>query len=374
MRLTLVIHSLSSGGAEKIMTIMANYWVSKGWSITLLTINDKPPFYDLDGRIKYIPLGIASNSSNILIAIRDNLKRVQVLKSAIYESQPDAVISFLSKTNILTLLAARNMNIPVIVEEHNYPKMFPIGRIWELLRQWTYPQADKVVAITARALSCLSPQIQSRGCEIPNPVLPITLSDNSSTQWMLKPSLISMGRLDPQKGFDLLLQAFAKLKNHYSEWTLTILGEGLLRPDLESLRDQLGLSDRVFFPGVVKNPQDFLKQADIFVMSSRFEGFPNALCEAMASGLPVISTDCPSGPKEIIREGVDGILVPNGDVSALTTAMALLMADREERKRLASRASEITERFSLEKIMNRWEVLLQEVIEQRNSQKCITSR
>lgn len=170
-----------------------------------------------------------------------------------------------------------------------------------------------------------------------------------------------MGRLSEQKHFDLLLQAFANLKDAHPEWTLTILGEGELRSQLEDLRDRLGLKDRVYLPGVVKNPHDFLRQADFFVMSSLFEGFPNAICEAMACGLPVISTDCPSGPREIIREGIDGILVPTEDVSALTAAIQKLMLDQALRQDLGRNALEITERFSLERIMGMWDEILQEV-------------
>ena len=363
MRLTLVISSLRSGGAEKIMTILANYWAKKSWDITLLTLDSKPSFYYLDERVKHIPLAIASDSKNIFTAIISNLKRVRVLKTAIAGSKPDVVISFLSTINILTIIATRGLKVPVIVEEHIYPDMAPLGRLWELLRQWTYPRADKVVALTNRALACFSPKIQARGYVLPNPVLPLALSDQSwQKQWVKKPALIAMGRLDEQKGFDLLLQAFCKLKDDYPEWTLTILGEGKLRSQLEDLRDRIGLKERVHLIGVVENPHDFLKQADIFVMSSRFEGFPNAICEAMACGLPVISMDCPSGPREIIRQGIDGLLVPNGDVLALTQAMRDLMTDETLRKHLAKNALDITDRFGLETIMGKWDELLQEVL------------
>ncbi len=367
MQLTLVIYSLTSGGAERVMSIIANYWAAKEWAITLLTMDDGsvPPFYNLDSRIKHIPLGIARSSPNLLVALWNNLKRIWTLRSVIIKSKPDAVISFLDTTNVLTILATQGLKIPVIVDEQIHPAMLPCGRTWEILRQWTYTRADRVVAITTRALNYFSPQIQSRGCVIPNPALSVDLGENSSHKLLYKPCIIAMGRLEEQKGFDLLLQAFAQLKDRYPDWKLLVLGEGSLRSHLESLRDRLGLADRVDLRGVVKNPHEFLKQADIFVMSSRFEGFPNALCEAMACGLPVISTDCPSGPQEIIRDGVDGILVPNEDVSALVAAMERLISDEGERKRLAVRASEVTERFGIEKIMGMWEALLREVITER---------
>ena len=365
MRLTLIIYSLSSGGAERVMSIMANYWVAKGWEIILLTFDDVTvtPFYHLDSRITHIPLGIAANSPNLIIGIWNNLKRIQKLKSVICKSNPDAVISFMHTTNVITLLATRWLNLPVVVSERNNPRMTTINGIWKQLRELSYLFADRIVVQSKTVLNYFSSKVQARACIIPNPVLSPPEENEPSEKLLSGRSLIAMGRLERQKGFDLLLQAFAKLKDRHPKWTLTILGEGTLRSELESLRNQLGLVERVHFPGVVKNPDHFLKLGDLFIMSSRFEGFPNALCEAMACGLAVISTDCPSGPREIIRHDLDGILVPNENVSALTVAMDCLMSDEQERKRLACRAPEIVERFALEKIMGMWEVVLKEVIQ-----------
>jgi GalNAc-alpha-(1->4)-GalNAc-alpha-(1->3)-diNAcBac-PP-undecaprenol alpha-1,4-N-acetyl-D-galactosaminyltransferase len=364
MRVTFVIPAVTSGGAERVMAVMANYWAAKGWEMTLLTFDDgtQPPFYDLDARIKHIPIGILADSPNLFAAIKTNLNRIQVLRSAIGDTQPDVVVSFMDTNNVLTLLATRHLAVPVLVNEQIHPAMFPVGRAWELLRRWTYPRAHQVVAVTERALQYFSPAVQAKGCTIPNPALAVNLTAPAPRSSGIKPSLIAVGRLHPQKGFDLLLQAFAQLRDRYPEWTLTILGEGPLRSELEALREQLQLTDRVQFMGAVPDPQNFLNQADIFVMSSRFEGFPNALCEAMACGLPVISTDCLSGPREIIRHGIDGLLIPSEDTAALATAMARLMANAEERQRLAARAPDVTERFSLEKVMGLWEAAIDRAI------------
>ncbi|MFN6468121.1 MAG: glycosyltransferase family 4 protein [Nostoc sp. SerVER01] len=366
MKITLIIHSLTYGGAERIISIMANYWSAKGWQITLLTFDDnKIPDFFLDSHVIYIPLGIAKKSPNTMIGIWNNLKRIRILRNAIINSNPDVVISFMSKININSLLATRWLNIPVIVSERSNPGKSSLSWNWQQLRQWTYSFADKIVFQTQRARDFFPLKLQNKSSIIPNMVVLPPIKKQSLDKLSTERSLIAMGRFVPEKGFDLLLQAFAKVKDNYPQWTLTILGDGKLRPELESLCKQLGLSDRVYFPGMVNNTYAFLQQAELFIMSSRFEGFPNAICEAMACGLPIISTDCPSGPREIIRDGIDGILVPNEDVSALAIAIERLMSNEQERKSLATRAPEVTERFCVEKIMGMWEDVLAQVINNR---------
>jgi GalNAc-alpha-(1->4)-GalNAc-alpha-(1->3)-diNAcBac-PP-undecaprenol alpha-1,4-N-acetyl-D-galactosaminyltransferase len=367
MRLTLVISSLSSGGAERVISTMANYWAAKDWSITLLTLDANPPFYELDRRVLHIPLGMARESSNAIVAIRQNLKRIRVLRRAIQASRPYGVISLTDKTNVLTLLATRGLGITVIVSERIDPWMYSIGRFWGTLRRWLYPYADQVVVQSESALRYFSPSIQRVSCIVPNPVswpgeFQGTL-DKVSARHM--PIALGMGRLEEQKGFDLLLQAFAQIASDHPDWLLEIWGEGSARPALERLRHGLQLNERVRLPGKTRQPFQKMQAADLFVLSSRFEGFPNVLCEAMAFGLPAISFDCLSGPRQIIRDGTDGILVPPGDVEALAAAMHRLMSEPTLRQRLAARAPEVLERFGLERVMGMWEEILQQVSKRR---------
>jgi glycosyltransferase involved in cell wall biosynthesis len=365
INITLVITNLDAGGAERVISNMANYWAQKGWSATLLTFDDRsvPPFYEIDQRVNHIPLGIYQPSSNSLEAVWNNLRRIQVLRRAIRRSKPDAVISFLFVVNILVLLATRGLAVPVIISERTDPLLEPVDRAWKWLRQWTYSFASRIIVATERTKEYFLPSVQAKTTVIPNPVAPASSEGSGPPEVVpAKPAIVAMGRLYRQKGYDILLKAFAHLQEKHPDWTLTILGEGPLRQEIERLRAGLGLVERVHLPGSVRNPHNVLRKADLFVLSSRWEGWNNSLAEAMSCGLPVIAADCRSGPREVIRHGVDGVLVPPEDVEALAAEMDRLMSDESARKLLASRAVEVVERFDVDKIMSMWEELLRSVV------------
>lgn len=355
MRVTFVIGSLSSGGAERVLVLLAEALSKRGFQISIVTLNGpESDFYAVPVGVLRHALGISTPAQTLFGFLK--------FRRALFSMRPDVIISFIDRMNVLTLLAVLGSDIPVVVSERIDPKMHSIGWFWTKLRWWTYPRAQRIVVQTGRAMDYFLPKFQSTVCVIPNPVISpqgdLSLTDDLPA----KPFLIAMGRFTQQKRFDLLMHAFATICPEYPEWRLVIVGDGPLRPEWEGLRNQLGLSNRVLFPGRVKNPCGWLKQADLFVLSSSYEGFPNVLCEAMASGLAVISTDCPSGPREIIRENIDGVLVPNQDMKALSHALALLISDREARRRLGSRAVEIIDRFGLEKVAGMWETMLVQIL------------
>ena len=362
MRITLVIFSLVAGGAERVMAAMANFWAEKGWTVNLLTLDagTEPPFYPLHPAVRHQPLALAGISSGPVQALLSNFHRIRKLRAAIRQTEPGAVISLMSETNVLTLLATAGLDVPVLVQEQNEPSQQKIRRTWGTLRRWTYPHATRVILLTQRSLGYFSQRVQKRTRIIPNPAMvtgepgvPVASNGHART-------MIAMGRLVPQKGLDLLLQAFARVADKHPDWSLEILGEGQLRGELEALTQSLGLRERVRLPGTTKEPHAKLRSADLFVMSSRHEGFPLSLCEALACGLPAISFDCPTGPSEIIRDGIDGVLVPPENIAALSAAMDQLMGDAPRRAALAARAPEVLERFGLGKIMGLWEAVLAE--------------
>jgi glycosyltransferase involved in cell wall biosynthesis len=368
-RLALIISSLSAGGAERMITEMANSWADRGHKVAMITIAGAiQDHYPLRPSVQRIALDLLRDSHSLLESIYSNLIRSHRTRNAVRDFAPDVVISFMEQTNISVLAALLGTGTPVIISERTDPRHHRVGRIWHLFRRALYPLADALVVQTDAVRSWAESIVAIRKIRvIPNLVrgfsaLDVPLLAETSHS---RKTLIAMGRLIPAKGFDLLLEAFARSGGVNLGWRLLILGEGPERGNLEVLTKERGLEGYVQLPGVVLEPAHWLRQADLFVLSSRYEGFPNALLEAMACGLPVIAFDCESGPAEIIRHEVDGLLVPPENVTVLAETLQRLMQDEMERRRLAIHALEVEQRFSQAAIMDRWEELIDAVLAQR---------
>lgn len=360
-RIILMVGSMHSGGAERVAATLANEWVRHGVEVTLMvTYSGRGScFYEIDTRVNLLYLSDISNVFNRSLV--GYAKRLWALRMFIHKGSPDVIIAFLTNVNVLALLASFGMKVPVIVSERTYPPMLPVGKLWHVLRRVTYPWSHRVVMLTDDGLKWLKNKIPSaRGVVIPNPVvLPLPVVDP-----VLELSLfveegrffvLAVGRLDSGKQFNLLITAFAGLAAQFADWDLVILGEGPDREKLERQVQSLGLGNRVKLPGRAGNVGQWYERADLFVLSSQYEGFPNVLVEAMAHGCAVISYDCDTGPRDIIRQGIDGLLVsPVGDVSALEAAIAKLMSDTPLRKEIEFEAKRIAAKFSVDEVIARW--------------------
>jgi len=351
MNIALLIPTLEAGGAERVLATMARYWATQGKAVSLITLSGTgTDFYPLPVEVNRVGLDSWAGPRTPAWAYRARKK----MRSALQTCSPDVVISFTLKMNLLALWC-RLPNIPVLVSERVAPQ-YPFGCLWRVLRWVMYPHARCLVVQTKRTAEAYNGS-HADMVTIPNPVSTV----EGPTDYKQDPArIVAMGRLHPQKGFDLLLRAFAESRaREHTE--LIIAGEGPNRNMLERLTQELGLVGSVHFPGIVQDVPALLQSADLFVLSSRYEGFPNVLAEAMAAGRPVIGFNCPSGPSEMIQNEVDGLLVSPEDVAGLTVAIDRLISSPEERQQFGGRAKEISERFSEERIMRLWDDLLTRV-------------
>ncbi len=359
-RVCLVISTLAlPGGAERVAVTLADAWFRAGRPVTIVTTDSSaaPPFFRVPPGVDVRNLAIQANSVHLLEAIVRNIHRIFSIRRAVREVSPAVVISFVDVLNVSVIFACVGTGVPVIAAERTSPANAPIGRIWTFLRDVAYRIADRVVVQTSGAYAYLHGLVGRRLTIIPNPVPELRVERQNRNG----SCVIAIGRLGQEKGFDLLIRSFAVLAERYPGWRLTIFGDGPLRSDLESLVMSEGLAGRVSLPGTTTDVANVLADADIFVLSSHFEGFPNALCEAMAAGVACIATDCPDGPHEIVHDGIDGVLIPPGDRDALARALGQLMNSPGERERLGGNAKQSVARFSTDHVVRQWNEVIESV-------------
>lgn len=366
MRVLFAVSSLSAGGAERVISELANAFATKGHEVGVLTLSHSgTDHYVLDSRVERVALDVIWDSTTVWESVRSNVLRCRMIRSAVLRFNPQAVVSFIEQTNVRILAALLGAGIPVIVSERIDPRRYEVGRSWSLARRLLYPFAARLVVQTGAVARWAAQAVaRTRVRVIPNFVRelpPPVLEGREAVQ------ILAVGRLGRQKGFDILLKALARADLVRRGIKLTILGEGSERVALTGLARVLGIADAVALPGVVKDPETWMARCTLFVMPSRYEGFPNALLEAMAMGCPVIAADCDSGPREIITHEVDGLLVPPEDETALADALLLLFEDAKIRQRLGQQAVTVRDRFSRDRIVALWEALINEVVEEKVS-------
>jgi len=363
----LFIGTLGPGGAERVMSWLAERLADNGVNVTLVTLSStERDFVQLDPRVERCALDMLG-SNRILSKPWVNLRRIAALRKILRDTRADTILAFMPHESVLAIIAGRLTGRRVAISERNAPWHRSAGRPWNTLRRLLYRFSHVQIAQTIQVAQWFEQEAAcDRVCVVPNAVLPDMPSESnnkvvSNYSKASRKLIIAVGTKAHQKGFDLLIEAFSRIADRFPEWDLALLGleenrsdGGLSGADIAAAIQAANLRHRVYLPGRVGNVGDWYEAADIFVLSSRFEGFPNVLIEAMAHGCAVLSTDCETGPRGIIRNGCDGMLIPTHDAKALEGGLECLMSDDNLRARLSHAAPAVRERYSEDRIARLW--------------------
>ncbi len=359
MRIILIIPHLSFiGGAETVLAKLANYYASKKHEITIITFAGPSdlPIYDLTADIKLVQLNCLVQSTRFYMQILSILKRLILLRKELKFQNPDVIISFMDTVNIAMLIAAFGLRKTTIVTERTDPYMHKLPTLYQWLRLKLYPLADYIVLQSEHYQDYFTDACQRRIKIIPNGVYPSSFAVKKISKF--PKHIVSVGRLMWYKDHQTLIKSFTRIAQSYPDITLTIYGEGPERTKLKKLIASSQLEARVFLPGQSNCVAQHLAQADLFVFPSFYEGFSNALCEALAAGIPTIASNC-RGNISIINDGVNGRVFNIGDVGMLSNLIKKLLDDEQQRVSLSKAAQQIVIDYSPEKFFARWDALIQ---------------
>jgi GalNAc-alpha-(1->4)-GalNAc-alpha-(1->3)-diNAcBac-PP-undecaprenol alpha-1,4-N-acetyl-D-galactosaminyltransferase len=346
MKILFVIYSLRSGGAEKVLTMLANHMATLNFDVTIVTFSKEKPFYKLNDNINLLQIDHKITKKGLLQKVHFLFSKIRLQTKIFKEINPDVIISFITLTNNFSIIAAKLAKIPIIVSEHtNYKRFYkkPSG----IIRRLIYPFANEVVILTSYDKQYYKKFIENLHV-IKNPLILENIYCNINRENII----LAVGTLYDVKGFDMLIEAYSKIKNKH--WKVKIVGEGKDREKLQSEIDKKELTDNIELVGLQKDVEKFYKQASIFVLSSRAEGFPGALCESLGYGCASIAFDCISGPNEIIKNNRNGILVEANNTNKLASTIDNLINNKKQREYLSKNACKITDELSIENISNQW--------------------
>lgn len=355
-KIAFLIPSLSTGGAERVVVSLANKFVEK-FEVFVIVLNYTDTVYKVNNdvhiiylRDKYLP------SSSSFEAIKSNLINLKKIFKIVKANQISMLIGFTTSVNVLTIIIAKLLKKPNLISERNNPEVYFPNTFWKNLRSLSYPFTDGLIVQTEFIKGFYERILKEEKIQIiPNPIDEMMLIEKRDYRDR-ENIILTVGRLDANKNQRLLIEAFANL--NVFNWKLLIVGDGVLRREYEEMVISLGIASKVEIVGNVNNVQDYYNKAKIFVFTSDSEGFPNALLEAMSFGLPCISTDCPSGPSEIIEDNENGYLIEVNNRIQLEHCLTKLMNSSELRSDFSNKALKSTSKFKIEEIYKKWENLV----------------
>lgn len=359
MRILMFIPALNAGGAERVMVTLANYLSKSGHDILIQTLNTDESFYSVSDKVKIAGMGYSFSGNSIIRKFQIPVieaKRWYAFTKSEEEYRPDVILSFLYTTNVIALLARKRIKAPLIVSERNDP--LAVSSISKKICARLYPKADLIVC-QGNKVAAYFESIRGKCVVIANPLNPQAIGEFKSKKTK---EIVTVGRLIPQKNHRLLIKAFAEIHPKYPDYSLKIVGEGPLKRDLEELIDTLKLRNAVSIQSNIKNVMTVVNDAACFALSSDYEGFPNVLLEAMASGMPVVSTDFGTGiARDLITDGINGYVVPVGDTEKMAGSIEKIISSESVQFQMGKENVKLKDKFSEDTICSQWEDALSKV-------------
>ncbi|WP_146159190.1 glycosyltransferase [Alkalicoccus saliphilus] len=343
-KLVFILGAMGQGGSERVTANLANHFASEGREVDVIMLLNNLVEYNLHENIRVIDFTFPEKPY-----IRRVPLWIKHLRKYHRENQPDRIISFSAKINVIVLFALFFQRNKIIVSERNDPKRDGRGPAVRLLTHLLYPFSRRVVFQTEWAQSCFYRPVRRKSVIINNPVQEISMDLPAK-----KKKIVNIGKLWKQKNQELLIRAFAEVEKYFPEYVLEIYGEGKERPHLEALIRSLNLEQKVFLKGWVQGVHKELAEAELFVLSSDYEGFSNALLESMMLGIPVVSSSC-AGSAELIEHKKNGRLFRVGDEKELTEQLMEALGDPEQMEAMAGQAKKDVKKFSVPETINKWE-------------------
>lgn len=348
MKLLFVGYLHGFGGAEKMIIRLSNEMANRGHLVTLIGMAENNPCYQISDRVKYI--FISDNGKNNAFKI---VNRYIEFKKEIDELEPDLIINFWLQSAYMCAFMGKKYAQKAIYSERGDPYDKEYRGIRGIVRNFTFKRINGFVFQTEGAQKYFDESVIKRSCVIANPVF--INAEKYPELIEREKRIVNIGRLCEQKNQKLFIDAISILSKNIHDYKVEIYGDGELKEDLQQQIDSLGLSEQVKLMGTCINIHEQICNASLFVLTSDYEGLPNALLEAMALGVPCISTDCrPGGAREIIDNGVNGIIVPVNDVIKLTEAMEYMLIHKNEARKMGFKAKNICNTHSKERIVELW--------------------